>query len=142
MNVFHGFFLRFCSEISHKKIKCSAALGRVCMKLVIIMGVTWVADVFSWAHSVVEKNSSDSTIKHDVHYYLWYTMDAINALQGVLIFVVVATQPQVFKEMAVFVARLCGGSFSYLFFFLVPLFFLSRFIKGSDGTCTILHTKS
>lgn len=87
------------------------------MKLVIIMGVTWVADVFSWAHSVVEKNSSVLTIKHDVHYYVWYTMDAINALQGVLIFVVVATQPQVIKEMAVFDAHLCGGSFSYLFFF-------------------------
>lgn len=73
----------------------SAALGRVCMKLVIIMGVTWVADVFSWAHSVVEKNSSNPNIKHDVHYYFWYTCDAINALQGLLIFVVVATQPQV-----------------------------------------------
>lgn len=65
------------------------------MKLVIIMGITWAADVFSWAHSVVEKNSSTPTVKHDVHYYFWYTMDAINALQGVLIFVVVATQPQV-----------------------------------------------
>lgn len=67
------------------------------MKLVIIMGVTWVADVFSWAHSAFEKNSNTSTIEHDVNYYVWYTMDAINALQGVLIFVVVATQPQVHK---------------------------------------------
>lgn len=76
---------------------CSAALGRVCMKLVVIMGVTWIADVLSWAHNVAMKDSSVHMIKHDVRYYFWYITDAINALQGVLIFVVVASQPQVCK---------------------------------------------
>lgn len=79
------------------------------MKLVIIMGVTWVADVFSWANSVVEKNSNIPTIKHDVHYYFWYTMDAINALQGVLIFVVVATQPQVHRTFSHLVWQMFFG---------------------------------
>lgn len=65
------------------------------MKLVVIMGVTWIADVLSWAHNVAMKDSSTHIIKHDVRYYFWYIMDAINALQGVLIFLVVASQPQV-----------------------------------------------
>lgn len=67
------------------------------MKLVVIMGVTWIADVLSWAHNVAMKDSSVHMIKHDVRYYFWYITDAINALQGVLIFVVVASQPQVCK---------------------------------------------
>lgn len=79
----------------------SAALGRVCMKLVVVMGITWIADVLSWAHTVwiTDKdlpNSEIYVIPHDVRYYFWYIMDAINALQGVLIFFVVAMQPQVF----------------------------------------------
>lgn len=64
------------------------------MKLVIIMGVTWIADVLSWAHNVAMKDSNN-IYRHGVKYYFWYTMDAINALQGVLIFFVVASQPQV-----------------------------------------------
>lgn len=51
------------------------------MKLVVVMGVTWVADVISWA--VGGPN------------YLWYVTDLINALQGVFIFIVVGCQPQV-----------------------------------------------
>lgn len=58
-----------------------AALGRVCLKLVVVMGITWIADVVSWAIGGPQ--------------YLWYITDIINALQGVFIFVVVASQPQV-----------------------------------------------
>ncbi|KAH0561013.1 hypothetical protein KQX54_011085 [Cotesia glomerata] len=58
-----------------------AALGRVCLKLVIVMGVTWVADIISWA--VGGPN------------YLWYFTDLLNALQGLFIFIVVGWQPQV-----------------------------------------------
>lgn len=52
-----------------------AALGRVCAKLVVVMGVTWGADVASWALGGPD--------------YLWYATDLLNALQGVLIFLVV-----------------------------------------------------
>lgn len=65
------------------------------MKLVVIMGITWIADVLSWAHNVALKNSNIYSTTHDVRYYFWYMMDTINALQGVLIFLVVASQPQV-----------------------------------------------
>lgn len=51
------------------------------MKLVVVMGVTWIADVVSWAVGGPS--------------YLWYMTDLINALQGVLIFIVVGCQPQV-----------------------------------------------
>jgi hypothetical protein len=42
-----------CSRKSKKKmtnisIRYRAALGRVCLKLVIVMGVTWIVDVVSW----------------------------------------------------------------------------------------------
>uniref|UniRef100_A0A1B0GJS1 G-protein coupled receptor Mth-like 1 n=1 Tax=Lutzomyia longipalpis TaxID=7200 RepID=A0A1B0GJS1_LUTLO len=67
-----------------------AALGRVCLKLVVVMGVTWIADVISWA--VGGPN------------YLWYVTDFINALQGVFIFIVVGCQPQVWAA----VKRICG----------------------------------
>lgn len=56
-------------------------LGRVCMKLVIVMGVTWIADVLSWVFGGP--------------YYYWIVTDLINVLQGVFIFVVVGCQPQV-----------------------------------------------
>ncbi|KMR04455.1 putative g-protein coupled receptor mth-like 1-like protein [Lasius niger] len=58
-----------------------ATLGRICMKLVIVMGVTWVADVVSWAVGGPQ--------------YIWYFTDLINAFQGVLIFAAVGCQPQV-----------------------------------------------
>ncbi|KAF5307998.1 hypothetical protein FQR65_LT06566 [Abscondita terminalis] len=58
-----------------------AALGRVCMKLVVVMGVTWIADVVSFAVGGPQE--------------LWYLTDFINCLQGVLIFIVVGCQPQV-----------------------------------------------
>lgn len=51
------------------------------MKLVVVMGVTWVADVVSWAVGGPQ--------------YIWYFTDLINAFQGVLIFAVVGCQPQV-----------------------------------------------
>lgn len=58
-----------------------AALGRVCMKLVVVMGVTWIADVISWAVGGPQE--------------IWYLTDLINCLQGVFIFIVVGLQPQV-----------------------------------------------
>ncbi|KZC09679.1 putative G-protein coupled receptor Mth-like 1 [Dufourea novaeangliae] len=67
-----------------------AALGRVCMKLVVVMGVTWVADVVSWVVGGPQ--------------YIWYFTDLINAFQGVLIFVVVGCQPQVRAALK----RLCN----------------------------------
>nr|KAF7394250.1 hypothetical protein H0235_016845 [Vespula pensylvanica] len=67
-----------------------AALGRVCMKLVIVMGITWVADVVSWAVGGPQ--------------YIWYFTDLINAFQGVLIFAVVGCQPQVRAALK----RLCN----------------------------------
>lgn len=73
------------------------------MKLVVVMGITWIADVLSWAHNVwiTQGNAHDtkaidiSAVSHGVRYYFFYIMDSINALQGVLIFLVVASQPQV-----------------------------------------------
>lgn len=62
-----------------------AALGRVCLKLVVVMGVTWVADVVSWWVGGPD--------------YIWYFSDIINALQGVLIFAVVGCQPQVWAAV-------------------------------------------
>ncbi|XP_022902704.2 probable G-protein coupled receptor Mth-like 1 isoform X1 [Onthophagus taurus] len=58
-----------------------AALGRVCLKLVIVMGVFWIADIISWAVG-------------GPHEY-WYSTDIFNCLQGVFIFIVVGCQPQV-----------------------------------------------
>lgn len=62
-----------------------AALGRVCLKLVVVMGVTWMADVISWAVGGPS--------------YIWIFTDLINALQGVLIFIVVGCQPQVWSAI-------------------------------------------
>lgn len=62
-----------------------ATLRRVCLKLVVVMGVTWVADVVSW---VAGGPGS-----------LWYFTDAMNALQGVLIFAVVGCQPHVWSAV-------------------------------------------
>lgn len=55
------------------------------MKLVIVMGVTWIADVVSWAVGGP--------------HYVWYVTDIINALQGVFIFIVVGCQPQVWSAL-------------------------------------------
>lgn len=95
-----------------------AALGRVCMKLVVVMGITWIADVLSWAHNVwITQSNAHNTQTIDVHsfshgvrYYFFYIMDSINALQGVLIFLVVASQPQVNKPFI----RLLWFSFFFL----------------------------
>ncbi|XP_022188007.2 LOW QUALITY PROTEIN: probable G-protein coupled receptor Mth-like 1 [Nilaparvata lugens] len=62
-----------------------ATLGRVCLKLVVVMGVTWVADIISWFVGGPT--------------YVWYLTDLINALQGVLIFAVVGCQPQVWAAV-------------------------------------------
>lgn len=57
------------------------------MKLVIVMGVTWTADVLSWIAEVLSWGNDGD--------YFWYATDLVNALQGVLIFIVVGCQPQV-----------------------------------------------
>ncbi|KAL1450488.1 hypothetical protein WDU94_002852 [Cyamophila willieti] len=62
-----------------------AMLGRVCLKLVIVMGITWVADILSWAIGGPA--------------YMWYFTDIINTLQGLLIFIVVGCQPQVIAAL-------------------------------------------
>lgn len=62
-----------------------ATLRLVCLKLVVVMGVTWVADVVSWAAG------GPSSI--------WYATDLVNALQGVLIFIVVGCQPHVWAAI-------------------------------------------
>ncbi|XP_037910901.1 probable G-protein coupled receptor Mth-like 1 isoform X2 [Hermetia illucens] len=62
-----------------------AALGRVCLKLVVVMGVTWVADIISWMVGGPQS--------------VWYVTDLINALQGVFIFIVVGCQPQVWSAV-------------------------------------------
>ncbi|XP_023167596.2 probable G-protein coupled receptor Mth-like 1 [Drosophila hydei] len=58
-----------------------SALGRVCLKLVVVMGVTWIWDIISWLVGG----------PHGA----WLLTDLINALQGVFIFIVVGCQPQV-----------------------------------------------
>jgi len=62
-----------------------AALGRVCAKLVVVMGVSWIMDVISWLAGGPD--------------YLWYFTDIINCLQGVFIFIVVGCQPQVHHSL-------------------------------------------
>ncbi|XP_026501591.1 probable G-protein coupled receptor Mth-like 1 [Vanessa tameamea] len=77
-----------------------AALGRVCAKLVVVMGVTWGADVVSWAAGGPE--------------YVWYATDLLNALQGVFIFLVVGCQPHAWAALkraaAAWCARAPGGA--------------------------------
>ncbi|KAJ8973096.1 hypothetical protein NQ317_008188 [Molorchus minor] len=57
-----------------------AVLGRVCMKLVIVMGVSWIAELLSFASGGPRE--------------VWYIPDLINCLHGVFIFIVVGCQPQ------------------------------------------------
>ncbi|XP_031618903.1 probable G-protein coupled receptor Mth-like 1 [Contarinia nasturtii] len=60
-------------------------LGKICMKLACVMGVTWVFDLISWTHSAWFGGS----------HYIWIVTDLINTLQGVFIFIVIGCQPQV-----------------------------------------------
>ncbi|XP_041977773.1 probable G-protein coupled receptor Mth-like 1 [Aricia agestis] len=71
-----------------------AALGRVCAKLVVVMGVTWGADVVSWAAGGPE--------------YVWYATDLLNALQGVFIFLVVGCQPHAWAALKRAAAAWCA----------------------------------
>ena len=52
LSSFYFAFKKF-EKVEKKMTKISvryrAALGRVCLKLVIVMGVTWIVDVLSWA---------------------------------------------------------------------------------------------
>lgn len=63
----------------------STTLGRICIKLVIVMGITWIADILSWAHGIWFGST----------HFIWIITDLINALQGVFIFIVIGCQPQV-----------------------------------------------
>ncbi|XP_047021737.1 probable G-protein coupled receptor Mth-like 1 [Helicoverpa zea] len=71
-----------------------AALGRVCAKLVVVMGVTWGADVVSWAAGGPD--------------YVWYATDLLNALQGVFIFLVVGCQPHAWAALKRAAAACCA----------------------------------
>ncbi|CAH0604493.1 unnamed protein product [Chrysodeixis includens] len=71
-----------------------AALGRVCAKLVVVMGVTWGADVLSWAAGGPD--------------YVWYATDLLNALQGVFIFLVVGCQPHAWAALKRAAAACCA----------------------------------
>lgn len=62
-----------------------AALGRVCIKLVVVMGVSWIADIISWLVGGPQE--------------VWYFTDIINCLSGVFIFIVVGCQPQVLSAV-------------------------------------------
>lgn len=62
------------------------------MKLVVVMGITWVTDVISWIHV---------TLNGDRH-PIWIVPDLINALHGVFIFIVVGCQPQVWWKLILF----------------------------------------
>lgn len=62
-----------------------ATLGRVCLKLVVVMGLSWVTDIISWAAGGPN--------------YVWYVTDLINCLQGVFIFAVVGCQQQVWAAV-------------------------------------------
>ncbi|EFA10672.1 probable G-protein coupled receptor Mth-like 1 [Tribolium castaneum] len=62
-----------------------AALGRVCIKLVVVMGVSWIAEIISWMVGGPQE--------------LWYLTDLINCFQGVFIFIVVGCQPQVLSAV-------------------------------------------
>ncbi|CAG9859335.1 unnamed protein product [Phyllotreta striolata] len=62
-----------------------AALGRVCLKLVVVMGVSWIADLISFIAGGPQE--------------IWYATDLINSIHGVFIFIVVGCQPQVLSAV-------------------------------------------
>lgn len=66
----------------------------MCAKLVVVMGVTWSADVVSWAAGGPE--------------YVWYATDLLNALQGVFIFLVVGCQPHAWAALKRAAAAWCA----------------------------------
>lgn len=70
----------------------------MCAKLVVVMGVTWGADVVSWAAGGPD--------------YVWYATDLLNALQGVFIFLVVGCQPHAWAALKRAAAACCarGGA--------------------------------
>ncbi|KAJ0180204.1 hypothetical protein K1T71_003608 [Dendrolimus kikuchii] len=63
-------------------------------ELVVVMGVTWGADVVSWAAGGPD--------------YVWYATDLLNALQGVLIFLVVGCQPHAWAALKRAAAACCA----------------------------------
>lgn len=66
----------------------------MCAKLVVVMGVTWGADVVSWAAGGPD--------------YVWYATDLLNALQGVFIFLVVGCQPHAWAAVKRAAAACCA----------------------------------
>lgn len=61
------------------------ALRKVCLKLVVVMGITWIADVISWIIGGPQ--------------HLWHFADIVNTFQGVLIFLVVGCQRVVLTSL-------------------------------------------
>ncbi|CAG9841069.1 unnamed protein product [Diabrotica balteata] len=75
---------RHITSKEHKS-NVRAALGRVCLKLVVVMGVTWIADLISFAVGGPQE--------------IWYLTDIINSIHGVFIFIVIGCQPQVLSAV-------------------------------------------
>ncbi|GAB6030802.1 hypothetical protein CHUAL_007649 [Chamberlinius hualienensis] len=73
------------TDILNKKV--SKQLFRVCVKLFVVMGIFWFAEVISWQFS------------HEIDEAVWYVTDLINALQGVAIFLVYVCKRSTWKML-------------------------------------------
>lgn len=71
------------TQILNKKV--SRKLFRVFVKLFIVMGIVWFAEVISWS------------LKHKADEAVWYVTDVFNASQGVAIFLVYVCKRSTFK---------------------------------------------
>ncbi len=76
---------QYFSFIASRTFVGRTALSHICLKLVIVMGITWIVDVLSWIIGGPD--------------YVWYLTDLVNCLQGVFIFIVVGCQPQVWTAI-------------------------------------------
>ena len=88
------------------------------LKLFIVMGITWVLEILAW---VIGTNILPK--------YIWYLADIINALQGLIIFVVFVCRRKI-KEMLLkqFRGKTCGP-------FKIPI---SDSIASNSNTATSL----
>ncbi|KAG5340114.1 MTH2 protein, partial [Acromyrmex heyeri] len=64
----------------------------VYLKLFVVMGITWILDVLLW---IIDTNI---LLETDILLYIWYLVNIINALQGVIFFVVLVCRRKI-KEM-------------------------------------------
>ncbi|KAG5341359.1 MTH2 protein, partial [Acromyrmex heyeri] len=129
-NVF--FFICTTLTILHQKIHTASELRdseskrhdenkqrfSMYLKLFIVMGITWVLEILSW---VIGTNILPE--------YIWYLTDMINALQGLIIFVVFVCRRKI-KEMLLkqFRGKTCGP-------FKIPI---SDSIASNTNTATLL----